>query len=113
MEEDRFSRRRVVQAGAGLAVGLAAARLTGADAAEAVQRLEPPRALDLRQRLLLRGGTIISMDPKVGDFAKGDVLIEGKTIRGVGANLSASGATVIDASNMILIPGLIDCHRHS
>jgi 5-methylthioadenosine/S-adenosylhomocysteine deaminase len=113
MAEDRFSRRSVVQAGAGLAMGLAAARFTGAEAAEAVQRLEPLRALDLRQRLLIRGGTIVSMDQRIGDFAKGDVLIEGKTIAAVGANLSASGATVIDASNMILFPGLIDCHRHS
>lgn len=111
--EDRLSRRSVVQAGAGVAVGLALGRFRAAEAAESLQRFEPPRPLDLRQRLLLRGGTIISMDPKVGDFAKGDVLIEGKTIRAVGANLSASGATVIDASNMILIPGLIDCHRHS
>ena len=26
-------------------------------------------------RILLKGGTIVSMDPKVGDFVKGDVLI--------------------------------------
>jgi 5-methylthioadenosine/S-adenosylhomocysteine deaminase len=113
MDEDRYSRRRVVKAGAGLALGLAAAKFGRADAAEAAQRLDPPRALDPRQRLLLRGGTIISMDPRIGDFAKGDILIEGKTIAAIGAALPAAGATVIDASNMILIPGLIDCHRHS
>ena len=33
-----------------------------------------------RQPLVLRGGTIVSMDPKVGDFATGDVLIDGKKI---------------------------------
>src|SRR6476659_1330080 len=33
-----------------------------------------------RQPILLRGGTIVSMDPKVGDFARGDVLIDGKKI---------------------------------
>src|SRR5262249_19780469 len=44
---------------------------------------------------------------------KADVLIEGKTIAAVGPNLSAAGATMIDAGNMILIPGLIDCQRHS
>ena len=111
--EDRLSRRRLVQAGAGLAVGLAAASFSGAQAAENLQRFDPPRPLDPRQRLLLRGGTIISMDARIGDLAKGDVLIEGKTIAAIGATLSAAGATVIDASNMILIPGLIDCHRHS
>ena len=37
-----------------------------------------------RQPILLKGGTIVSMDPKVGDFAKGDVLIDGKKIVSVG-----------------------------
>jgi ferric-dicitrate binding protein FerR (iron transport regulator) len=64
MAQDRFSRRTVVQAGAGLAMGLAAARFTTTEAAEALQRFEPPRALDSRQRILIRGGTIISMDPR-------------------------------------------------
>ena len=114
MTQDIFSRRTIVRAGAvGLAMGFAATRFPTAKGAEAVQRFDPPRALDLRQRLLIRGATIVSMDPKVGDLAKGDVLLEGKTIAAVGANLSASGATVIDASNMIVLPGLIDCHRHS
>ncbi|HXJ02508.1 MAG TPA: amidohydrolase family protein [Micropepsaceae bacterium] len=113
MHEDNVSRRAVL-AGAGLtAAAIAAARIPGAYAADAVQRFDPPRALDPRQRLLLKGGAIISMDPKIGDLAKADVLIEGKTIAAVSPNLSAAGATVIDASNMILIPGLIDCHRHS
>jgi cytosine/adenosine deaminase-related metal-dependent hydrolase len=113
MTQDVFSRRDIVKAGASLAVGLAAARVDRATAAEPVQRFDAPRALDARQRLLLKGGAIISMDARIGDLAKADVLIEGKTIAAVGPNLSAPGATIIDASNMILIPGLIDCHRHS
>ena len=64
------------------------------------------------RRILLKGGTIVSMDPKVGDFVKGDVLIQGAKIAAVGPNLQASGE-VIDASNSILIPGFVDCHRHS
>ncbi len=67
---------------------------------------------DPNHRILLKGGTIVSMDPKVGDFVKGDVLIQGKKIAAVGASLQASGE-VTDASNTILIPGFVDCHRHS
>ena len=70
------------------------------------------RNRDPNRRILLKGGTIVSMDPKVGDFVKGDVLIQGKKIAAVGPNLQASGE-VIDAANTILIPGFIDCHRHS
>ena len=108
-----FSRRTALKAGAGFAAAIAAARLPDAQAAEAVQRFARPQDVNPRQRLLLKGGTIISMDPMVGDLARGDVLIEGKKIAAVGPNLAAAGATVIDAGNMILIPGLIDCHRHS
>src|SRR4030095_336798 len=67
-----------------------------------------------RRPILLRGGTIVSMDPKVGDFAKGDVLIEGRKIAAVGTQVKAPAqAQVIDATNTILIPGFVDAHRHS
>ena len=67
-----------------------------------------------RQPILLRGGTIVSMDPKVGDFAKGDVLIEGRKIAAVGEQVKAPAqAQVIDATNTIVIPGFVDAHRHS
>lgn len=108
-----LSRRTVVKAGARLAATIAAAGLASANAADSLQRFAVPPAIAARQRLLIKGGTIISMDRTVGDLAKGDVLIEGKRIVQVGADLSSAGATVIDASNMILIPGLVDCHRHS
>ncbi len=111
MTNENFSRRAALKAGAGLALTAAIAR-TG-NAAEAVQRLDRLRDVDARQRTLIKGATIISMDAKVGNLAKGDVLIEGKTISAVGPNLPAAGAQVIDAGNMLLIPGLIDCHRHS
>jgi len=115
MTEDMpsISRRALVKAGAGLAAGLAAARLAGAQAAEAVQRFARQPEIDPRQRMLLKGGTIISMDPSVGDLGSGDVLIEGTKIAAVGRNLDAAGARTIDAANMILVPGLVDCHRHS
>src|SRR5262249_24845856 len=64
--------------------------------------------------LLLRGGTVVSMDPKVGDLVKGDVLIQGKKIVSVAAELKAPPqAEVIDARNTIVIPGFVDAHRHS
>lgn len=62
--------------------------------------------------LLLRGGTVISMDPALGDLARGDVLIKGGRIAAVGPSLQAAGAEVMDASGMLVIPGLIDSHTH-
>src|SRR5262245_177296 len=66
------------------------------------------------QRILLKGGTVVSMDPKVGNFVKGDILIEGKKITAVSAELRGPAqAQVIDAANTIIIPGFVDAHRHS
>src|SRR5665213_844494 len=64
------------------------------------------------RRVLIKGGAVLSMDAKVGEFDKGDVLIEGKKIVAVGPDLDASGAAVVDASGMIVMPGLIDTHHH-
>ena len=62
-------------------------------------------------RILLKGGCVLSLDPQVGDFDTADVLIEGSRIAAVGPNLSAT-ATIVDASNTIVMPGFIDTHRH-
>jgi 5-methylthioadenosine/S-adenosylhomocysteine deaminase len=67
--------------------------------------------VDAVRRILLKGGTILSMDPAVGDFACGDVLIEGDRIAAVGPSIDAD-ATVIDASDMIVMPGFCDPHIH-
>jgi 5-methylthioadenosine/S-adenosylhomocysteine deaminase len=63
-------------------------------------------------RTLIAGGTVLSLDPNVGDFANADVLIEGDRIVAVGPNLSNGNAEVIDASSMIVMPGFVDTHRH-
>src|ERR1700733_4869600 len=63
-------------------------------------------------RTLFRGGTIVTMDPKVGNLATGDVLVDGGRIAAVGVNLQADGAEVIDATGSIVMPGMIDAHHH-
>ena len=62
-------------------------------------------------RTLLKGGCVLSLDPKVGDFDTADVLIEGGKIAAVQPNITAT-AQVIDAANMIVMPGFVDTHRH-
>ncbi|MBV9426922.1 MAG: amidohydrolase family protein [Bradyrhizobiaceae bacterium] len=64
------------------------------------------------KRYVIRGGSVMSMDPQVGDFAQADVLVEGKKILAVRPNLSAGGADVIDATGRIVMPGFIDTHHH-
>ncbi|MBN3195988.1 amidohydrolase family protein [Pectobacterium versatile] len=62
---------------------------------------------------LIRGATILSMDDSVGNIEHGDILISGSTITAVGQNLNGQDAHVIDATNMIVMPGMVDSHRHS
>ncbi len=66
----------------------------------------------MADRTLLKDGIVLSLDKKIGNFMKADVLIEGSKIAAVGPNLKAEGAEEIDASNMIIMPGFIDTHRH-
>ncbi|MCZ6510603.1 MAG: amidohydrolase family protein, partial [Alphaproteobacteria bacterium] len=64
--------------------------------------------------ILLKGGAVVTMDPAVPDVARGDVLIEDDKIVAVGTGLSASDdAEEIDASDMIVMPGLVNAHIHT
>ena len=91
---------------------LAKSGVDGTPLAEDFRTAALPPTQGSDRRVLLKGGTIISMDPAVGDFITGDLLIEGSKIAAVGANLEAT-ATVVDASDTIVIPGLVDAHRHT
>ena len=96
------------------ATGVAAAGLNFFTAPAAAQDGdEAPRDSGRKgRRYVIRGGHVMSMDPNVGDFAQGDVLVEGAKIVAVGPNLPASGAAVINARGRIVMPGLIDTHHH-
>jgi cytosine/adenosine deaminase-related metal-dependent hydrolase len=88
------------------ALAAAAARPSVAAAAKPPTRIAPAR------RTLIRGADIITMDPTLGEIFGGDVLFDGGKIVAVGKGLAAGGAEVIDARGMILMPGMIDGHRH-
>src|SRR5688572_24569550 len=75
---------------------------------------DPPKDHGKRgRRYLIRGGYVMSMDPDVGEFAPGDVLVEGSKIAAVGPNLKVGhGTDVIDARGRVVMPGFIDTHHH-
>ena len=62
---------------------------------------------------LIRGGIVISMDPRIGELPQADVLIEGDRIVEVRPRLGdVADAEVFDAAGMIVMPGFVDTHRH-
>ena len=94
-----FTRRRFLSGAAGLVAGIG----TGPSFAQRSRA----------DRVLLRGGCVLTVDPQIGDFDVADVLIEGSRIAATGPGLAVSGEVeVIDASGMIVMPGFIDTHRH-
>jgi len=90
--------------------GVAAAKDAAAQERRAVR---PVPRVRRGTQILIKGGTVLSLDSKLGDFDVADVLIDGTTIAAVGPNLKAGpGAEVVDASHAIVMPGFIDTHRH-
>ena len=63
-------------------------------------------------RTLLKDGCVLSLDRKVGNFHRADVLVDGSRIAAVGPDLRAGNAEVIDCSDAIVMPGFVDTHRH-
>lgn len=67
----------------------------------------------MANRYLVRGARVLTQDPAVGDFDRGDVLVSDGKIEAVGADLGSVDAEVIDGTDRIALPGFVDTHRHS
>lgn len=67
----------------------------------------------LGRPVVFRNATVLTIDPSLGMITGGDVLVTDKRIAAVGRDLVVPDGTVeIDASEGILMPGMIDTHRH-
>src|SRR5712672_388696 len=65
-------------------------------------------------RTLIKGGCVVTMESQGRDLPQGDVLIENGRIAAVAPRLDApDGAETIDASGMIVMPGLVNGHLHT
>ncbi|MFC4029904.1 amidohydrolase family protein [Streptomyces polygonati] len=63
--------------------------------------------------VVLRGGTVLTVDATRRVLPGHDVLVVGDRIAAVGPDLAVPDGTVeIDASGGIVMPGMIDTHRH-
>jgi len=97
------------------AIGLSGSRVE----AEGHNVNPPPHTGRPGVRYVIRNGYVMTMEPgtpgansSFGEFIEGDVLVEGKTIKAIGRNLSVGHATEIDASGKVVMPGFIDTHHH-
>jgi 5-methylthioadenosine/S-adenosylhomocysteine deaminase len=98
-------------AATGLAAASCAPAQTGAGAAVSSQ---PQNFVGdgRKRRILLRGGVVLTLDPKVGDFENADVLIDGTRIADIRPGIAAADAEVVDCAGTIVMPGFITTHHH-
>jgi cytosine/adenosine deaminase-related metal-dependent hydrolase len=108
----QLGRRDFLKASTATAAAVAGMSLFAARPAAAQDDDAPEDSGRRGRRYVIRGGSVMSMDPKVGDFVQADVLVEGKKILAVRPNIHASDAGEIDARGKIVMPGFIDTHHH-
>ena len=68
----------------------------------------------MSKELLIKGGYVVTVDPDLGDLPGGDVLVADGLIAAVGRDLepATTAAEVIEAAGRLVIPGMVDTHRH-
>ena len=73
----------------------------------------PAESLGVDRPVVFRHGTVLTMDDAKSVLADADVLVVGERIEAVGRQLDVPEATVeIDATGGIVMPGMVDTHRH-
>lgn len=105
--------RRGFLGAAGVALGLGAAGgyVTGRAAATDRPPATPDFAPD--RPLLLQGATVLTLAPATQALPDHDVLVQDGKIAALGPGLAApADAAVVDARGKILMPGMVDTHRH-
>ena len=65
------------------------------------------------KRILIKCGWLVTLDPKIGEMKGGELLLPRQSIEAVGRNLSATADEIIDATDKIVMPGLVNAHMHT
>ncbi|GGG79143.1 TRZ/ATZ family hydrolase [Salipiger pallidus] len=67
---------------------------------------------DDAKRILLTGAEVVTMEGGWTEPERLDLLVEGDRIIEMGPEVDGANAEVIDLSGQLLMPGLVDTHRH-
>ncbi len=68
--------------------------------------------LSIRQPLIIRGGTILTLEGRSVRPLPGDLLVTDGSIARIADEITFPGAEVMDATDMLVMPGLVDSHLH-
>ncbi len=65
--------------------------------------------MNAKSTLLIQGGTLVTPEA----LFEADILVQGEAIQAIGVALPApEGTPVVDATGMLILPGVIDAHAH-
>jgi 5-methylthioadenosine/S-adenosylhomocysteine deaminase len=103
-----LSRRTLINS----AAAIGAAKVVGGMAAAQAQTPTGGSTLPAAAEFLIRDAHVLSMDPAIGDLPRGDIHVRAGAIVAVAPDLAAPDAEIIDARDMIALPGLIETHWH-
>lgn len=95
--------------------GLATVAATGGSAATSPAKPAEAKKTHNPQQsraTLIRNADILTMDTKLGEMTGMDVLIKDGKIAAIAKGMKVDDAEIIDATGKILMPGMIDGHRH-
>jgi cytosine/adenosine deaminase-related metal-dependent hydrolase len=106
METARINRRKMLARAGALGALIAAAPKLAA------QPKSSPPPLQRRGEFVIRGATVLTIDPRIPDLASGDVHVRDGTIVAVAAKVDAPKALAIAGAGMICMPGFVDTHWH-
>ena len=65
------------------------------------------------KRILIRCGWLVTLDASIGTVQNGELLLRGNLIEAAGRNLGAAADETIDATDKIVMPGLVNAHMHT
>jgi cytosine/adenosine deaminase-related metal-dependent hydrolase len=112
MAHTRLSRRTMLTGTTALATLAAASREALAQQTVSRSAAAPGAPLPPRREFVIRGAKVLSMDPNTGDFAAGDVHVRDGAIVAVAPRIDQTNVQIIEAGNMICMPGFVDSHWH-
>ena len=104
-----MNRRMMLKAASALGALTVSGELFAQAPRPAASRAAP---LPPRREFVIRGATVLTLDPSLGDFAMGDVHVRDGAIVAVGPRINLRNVRTVEARGMICMPGFVDTHWH-
>jgi 5-methylthioadenosine/S-adenosylhomocysteine deaminase len=112
MTRTRMSRRTMLKGASALGALVAASGELFGQQPASRSAAAPPTPLPSRGEFVIRGATVLTMDPNLGDLETGDVHVRDGAIVAIGPRIDLPNAGIMEGRGMLCMPGFVDTHWH-